>query len=175
MTYNQSDASGISYTLASYGPNWLINTLPYLEEQALHDSFDLTRFINDTTPNNVNRTARGTQIPVLLCPSDAGYNRTSFALASRSPALGDNWARTNYAANAGRADIWGTAGGRYMNGPDSAGWKDNCKRGVMGPNTAVTLKRVTDGTSKTILIGEIRVGISPGDARGVWALRQRGR
>ncbi len=44
----------------------------------------------------------------------------------------------------------------------------------MGPNAAVTLKRITDGTSKTILLGEIRAGITPNDGRGVWAMGHAG-
>jgi prepilin-type processing-associated H-X9-DG protein len=47
-------------------------------------------------------------------------------------------------------------------------------RGVIGPNTAVKLKRITDGTSKTFLIGEIRAGITENDARGVWAMGHAG-
>jgi prepilin-type processing-associated H-X9-DG protein len=44
----------------------------------------------------------------------------------------------------------------------------------MGPNVAVTLKRVVDGTSKTIMLAEIRAGITEGDGRGVWALGHAG-
>jgi prepilin-type processing-associated H-X9-DG protein len=44
----------------------------------------------------------------------------------------------------------------------------------MGPNAAVTIKRITDGTSRTIMIGEIRAGLSENDARGVWALGHAG-
>jgi len=44
----------------------------------------------------------------------------------------------------------------------------------MGPNASVRLGRVTDGTTKTIMLGEIRAGITPGDARGAWALGHAG-
>ena len=158
-------------------PDWVIEVLPYLEEQPLHDSFDLKIKINDNATNSVNRIARGAFISVLLCPSDSEFNRTLYAQAGRVSAHGDNWGRSNYAANAGRADIWhqdDLVKFRYMYGPDSPGWKDNCKRGVMGPNISVALKRITDGTSKTILVGEIRTGPSPGDARGVWAMGHAG-
>jgi hypothetical protein len=40
----------------------------------------------------------------------------------------------------------------------------------MGPNVGLKLRQVSDGTSKTIMIGEIRAGIVEGDSRGVWAL-----
>jgi prepilin-type processing-associated H-X9-DG protein len=157
--------------------NWMIEILGSLEEQSIHDAFDLTVKINDTSANNKNRIARGTVIPVLLCPSDAEFNRVLFGGTGGYAWMGDNWGRTNYAANAGRADLWYTEDPntfRYMNGPDSGGWKDPCKRGVMGPNTSVTLKRVTDGTSKSIMLGEVRAGLTPGDSRGTWALGHAG-
>jgi prepilin-type N-terminal cleavage/methylation domain-containing protein len=177
MTFPAGEYGAIANGPLDLGPNWVISVLPYLEEQALLDSFNLTIKINDLTANSVNRTARGTMIPVLLCPSDAEYNRTPYAQpAARSGWIGDNWARTNYAASAGRGDLWSpaNAGTRYMNGPDSAGWTDPCYRGVMGPNASVTLRRVTDGTSKTIMLGEIRAGMSPGDSRGAWAFGHAG-
>jgi Protein of unknown function (DUF1559) len=170
MTFDPAQKDKISYGPLDYGPNWIISTLPFLEEQALYDSFDLTNKINDTSTaaTNRNRQARGSAISVLLCPSDE-YNRVLYE-GARGAAHGDNWGRTNYAANAGRSDIWPT----HMNGPDSPGWKDDCKRGVMGPNVAVQLRRITDGTSKTILLGEIRAGLSDKDARGVWGLGNAG-
>ena len=40
-------------------------------------------------------------------------------------------------------------------------------RGVMGPNVSVSLSKILDGTSKTIMLGEIRAGVTDRDARGV--------
>ena len=161
--------------LTSFGPNWIINILPNLEEQPLHDQFDFTKPINQQTPTdatNRNRTARGTEIPVLLCPSDQ-YNREYYQGAVGST-HGDNWARGNYAGNAGGADIYPGSTNAHMSGPDSLGWKNDRKRGVMGPNTSVPMRRIIDGTSKTILVGEIRAGVNSGDSRGVWALGHAG-
>jgi prepilin-type N-terminal cleavage/methylation domain-containing protein len=170
MTFDPAQAATISYGPLNYGPNWVIEVLGNLEEQALYDSFDLTKFINDnSTPlaSNRNYIARGQTIEVLLCPSDPN-NRILFqgALAAH----GGNWARTNYAANAGRGDIWPNRN----TGPDSPHWKDNCMRGVSGPNASVKLRQVSDGTSKTILLGEIRTGLTERDARGVWAMGHAG-
>jgi len=171
-------------TLNAFGPNWIIDILPYMEEQALRDSFDPSLFIKPGTPgflpvndnpvNVKNQTARGTIIASLLCPSDQ-FNMVSYqggTRAAQTALHGGNWARTNYAANAGRESI-------YMVPPVQAtfytpGWKDPCQRGVMGANEAVTMKRITDGTSKSIMLGEIRVGITPNDARGIWAMGHGG-
>src|SRR5262249_30871645 len=49
-------------------------------------------------------------------------------------------------------------------------WIDNDRRGVMGVCTAVKMKDIVDGTSKTMLIGEVRIGLTAQDRRGVWAM-----
>jgi prepilin-type N-terminal cleavage/methylation domain-containing protein/prepilin-type processing-associated H-X9-DG protein len=180
MTFDPSYAGGVQ-TLDHYGPNWVILILPYLEEQGLYDSFAFemppttsnTKRINSAgaVPANVNRTARGVSIPVLLCPSDPN-NRVMFSHGTGI--LSDNWARGNYAANAGRAYIMGGSDPIRISGPDSPGWKDGCMRGVMGPNVGVKLRQITDGTTKTIMLGEIRAGLNENDARGIWALGAAG-
>jgi prepilin-type N-terminal cleavage/methylation domain-containing protein/prepilin-type processing-associated H-X9-DG protein len=198
MTFDKGQGGNVN-ALSRYGPNWIINILPFMEDSATRDAFDPKVFqnfavaVNEPGAGNVNIKARGTQIPVLLCPSD-GFNRTLFQ------GLGGNYGRTNYAANAGRAFIYGAiidpskaapgsnAGSTYMSGPDygnNAGWVDDptstsspnsgsCQRGVMGPNIAVALKRVADGTSKSIMLAEIRAGITENDGRGVWAIGHAG-
>ena len=181
MTFDKVQSPNIQTATAGIGPNWIIDILPFMEEQALRDSFDPKTFKPPYNPSmtnalagtsNLNKKARGTQISALLCPSDP-YNRVMFQ------AYGANWARGNYAANAGREFIYGTyfdtAAKDYAYKP----WTDQtlkppCNFGVMGPNTTRTLKQITDGTSKTIMIGEIRAGITEFDGRGVWALGMPG-
>jgi prepilin-type N-terminal cleavage/methylation domain-containing protein len=172
MTFDPALSSSV-HTLSKYGPSWTIEVLPFMEEQPVYDSFDFTKPINDVA-NSKNFIARGTVIPALLCPSDP-FNKAPYQGKTGSP-HGANWARTNYAASAGRAFIYGSGTDPVsMNGASNdPGWKDNCARGVMGPNNAVKLKRITDGTSKTIMLGEIRAGMTEQDARGVWAMGHAG-
>ncbi len=44
----------------------------------------------------------------------------------------------------------------------------------MGPNVGVKLRQITDGTSKTIMLGEIRAGLNEKDRPRVWAIGHAG-
>ena len=196
MTFDRSLAPGIA-GLSNFGANWVIKILPYLEEQATYDGFyDPTNGLDPKTGTPGYTTAsnkrvniagspvpavniiirmRGATIPVMLCPSD-GFNQIPYK--GHNGTLGP-YGRGNYAANAGRAFLYnGTIGGTTasdrLNDPDTFAWNDGCQRGVMGPNVGVKLRQISDGTSKTFMLGEIRAGISEFDSRGVWALGHAG-
>jgi prepilin-type N-terminal cleavage/methylation domain-containing protein len=169
--FPELDANGLVtnptiQTNVKFGASWVVSILPYLENQALYDSFV---FKNPTTGAPVpmqdaqNIDERGTVLPVLLCPTD-GHNQVKYQ------GHGGNWARGNYAANLGlgTTHTLPTPPGSIQ-GPGSPAWKSPTARGVMGPNCSVTLKQITDGTSKTGMIGEIRAGFNEGDPRGSWA------
>ncbi len=148
--------------------NWVILILPFMEQQPLYDEFNRNLPISDAA----NAVPRGRQLSTMLCPSDP-YNRTPFngSANSRTASLGDGWARGNYAANGSLAfrrysstDTWCAA---Y---PESAGWRQPGRIGVMGVNSSVGIAGILDGTSNTLLVGEIRAGIVTADERGTWAL-----
>lgn len=157
-----------SKTFTGHLANWVILTLPYMEEQTTYDAFDLEYPI----PDPINEIARGTQIPGLLCPEDQ-YNSQNFEgnTAAQTNHYGPNWARGNYGANAALG-VMQTEGydGAAAAGSKSSGWKNDGIRGVMGANVGLSIAKITDGTSKTILAGEIRAGVVQHDVRGVWAL-----
>lgn len=141
--------------------NWVITVLPYLEQQALHDAFDLSLPIS----HEKNREPRGTGISSFKCPSDQGHE-TKFFISSQE---GDNWARGNYGANGGLGS-YSTSRWNAGAGPQAPAWLDSLTGGVMGANVARSISQITDGTSKTILLGELRVGLAEMDRRGVWAM-----
>jgi prepilin-type N-terminal cleavage/methylation domain-containing protein len=158
----QCPATEVAMTTDRMGPNWCIAALPYLENQGLYDSFNRSLPISHVK----NRVPRGTVLPVMNCGSDS---------ASRTPYLGktttegDNWARGNYGANGGDCFPYPTHP-LDCSTPAGGGWNDGRTRGVMGVNCAVGFERIRDGTSNTILVGEIRVGVTNRDRRGCWAL-----
>lgn len=146
--------------------NWVVSILPAIEEQSLYDAFDFTRPVSDP----INRNPRGATISSMLCPTDS-FNRQSL-FAGRNANEGDNWARGNYGANAALGFL--SISERPAGGPDQPFWKDPRTRGVMGMNIALNMAKITDGTSKTILIGELRAGVNEHDPRGTWALGAAG-
>jgi prepilin-type N-terminal cleavage/methylation domain-containing protein len=150
-------------------PNWIMYILPYLEEQALYDSFhpdvwDLKKTVT-VSPNpgglgDVNRIPRGTQIPTLLCPEDV--SNASVPFKGNNPTEGDNWARGNYACNGDNERT------------DAGITKDPARIGVIRVNRSLKIAQILDGTTHTILAAEIRIGVSDIDRRGVWALGHSG-
>ncbi len=150
--------------------NWVIMILPFMEQQAVYDQFDLTQYITA----EINRLPRGVRLSAMLCPTDS-YNRTLFDGDVKGYNQGPGWARGNYAANAALGFMTLTGHG-FMDGagdaayPESVGWQSSLARGVMGANASVSIAEIRDGTTNTILLGEIRAGLLAFDPRGVWAM-----
>ena len=173
-------------------PNWAILILPFIEEQALFDSFVFKdkngRYLSLTAnsipavalpagkASNANFVGRNREVQVMLCPSDDGQGRPY----DGGTFSGGLWARGNYAYNAGLALILSNratppGGGvweKTVN--DQDGNQMTCGRGVGGVNVGCKLAQITDGTTHTIALCEIRTGRSNLDRRGVWAMQMVG-
>ena len=145
--------------------NWLIHILPNLDQANLFE--EIAAYLKDNTNaiGAINTTLTGkTSMPVIrsreisvfLCPSDR-LNRTPFIDSS-----GNSWGRGNYAANIGI--------GKADDMSNINWWSKPNAKGVMGPRMSVRITDIKDGASNTILIGEIRAGISSSDPRGTWAM-----
>jgi len=158
-------------TVSAKRANWVVSVLPFLEEQSIRDSYDLSQSPCDP----VNRRARSSVIQSMLCPSDS-FNRQPFMGSSgeESQDYGDDWARGNYGANGSLRFLGNDCCDGEATGSSPAGWADNYRRGVMGYNTAVRTADITDGLSKTTLLLELRAGLTSYDGRGVWALGMPG-
>lgn len=132
--------------------NWAVFTLPYLEEQALFDSFEIDESVLFSSASN--SLGRGSEIAVMLCPSDQ-------SLGGHFTGNGGNWARGNYALNGGLGYI-GNFAQWWTRWPYA--------RGISTINRSGKISKIKDGTSKTLMIGELRIGLSARDRRGTWAM-----
>jgi prepilin-type N-terminal cleavage/methylation domain-containing protein len=154
--------------------NWAIEVLPYIEQQNLfsqakYNDFDI-RFFNPTDIT-FNHAVRSTQLPVMLCPSDPSES-PFFQGASGAP---QEWARGNYGLNG--FQFWpnkqaiGEARGLLTGTttPRLSDWVDY-NIGIGSPSNPYSLKQISDGTSNTIMLAEMRQGLSDSDPRGTWAL-----
>jgi len=148
--------------------DWVIMILPFMDNAGLYSQFNHELPIS----NPANALARATIIPEMLCASDA-YNRKPFngSAGPGTTKMGDNWARGNYAANAGLGFLDKTGDTSYpMGGRTTKDWANPRLRGIMGSGCALSTQQITDGLSHTVLLGEIRAGLAPCDSRGVWAM-----
>lgn len=149
-----------------WGPNWAVYLLPSLEQNALNAKARVYDYLkgyhngNATQRDYWRSVVKDQVVGVYLCPSDVG-NTTPFQGYLNNPGP---WARGNYAANAGPGWWQMSLNGRsYQESYGSTG-------PVFGINFGATLARIPDGTSATILINEVRTGVSATDPRGVWAM-----
>lgn len=159
------------------GPNWAILVLPFLEQQPLYDRFDLdvpnARISDGASANDPGDwSERGTNLDVMLCPSDSN-NRTKFTGSVTTQGSGGvqnngagNWARGNYAMNG--IQFWPDS----WKGTDGNGNKfsDDWNVGVSTINQGLRIGQITDGTTNTIMLAELRAGLVEEDRRGVWAM-----
>lgn len=141
----------------SIRPNWAVLSLPFFEEQALYDQLVWEEANGDPVylKDDRNLLVRSTRLSLMECPSDDGHE-TFYGL----PPAGFNWARGNYAINSMQGYP-----PRYKQD-----WKHESWRGVAGVNDALSFGQITDGTTNTILLCEVRVGLAESDPRGTWAL-----
>ena len=143
------------------GPNWAVRLLPYIEQASVYGLIDQTALAIGTWPGKAppaighvnNAAVRTTVLSVFRCPSDTNYSDTIMRFSAAAAAT--EWARGNYAANAGNGPLFNRSGDGIF-GPQSDGWLDGRRRGVIGPNVGAKLKGITDGTSNTLMLGEVR-------------------
>ncbi|MEQ8846777.1 DUF1559 domain-containing protein [Botrimarina sp.] len=155
-----------NYTGEIYA-NWATLVLPFAEEQTTFDAFD--HDLPSSHPDN--RRARGVRLSFMECPSDQNHETPydGAAVGATGGVHGDNWARGNYAASGPNAALGGAERWEWAS---SSG---NDRRGVfgsgrLGTNGSSRLEQITDGLSNTIMLSEVRTGVSRLDLRGSWAL-----
>ena len=148
---------GSGYTYPNANNNrrtWAFMVLPYLEQGALYNA------INFSVPfyEPPQTTALMTNISVWQCPSDPGAGST------QEPNLVYRRKKANMAVNWGNSHYWQDEAGR-ANGPNP--WTANTPAGAVSfggapfkGNKSTGLQEMTDGSSNTLLVGEVIVGMN---------------
>jgi prepilin-type N-terminal cleavage/methylation domain-containing protein len=130
--------------------SWIVQILPNMEEQPLFDKFKLNKkvFEQDNTANSPNAFPEKNQLNLLMCPSDSARGRFYTSRAS----FGRSFGKGNYVAYVSPEHI-------------------NAMRVFPGAmiNEAQPLSKLIDGTSKTLMITEVRTRDLETDPRGVWS------
>ncbi|HEY2893108.1 MAG TPA: DUF1559 domain-containing protein, partial [Pirellulales bacterium] len=164
-----------AYRTPGFGPNWAVLMLPYFEQSALYDQNSAG--INNYLPSNGAdlswRRLATANVKSMRCPSDnyGAVSNNNFTLNTGQ--FNAYWARGNYGANAGPGWLHFTENGKSWDGTATATASTiSFAGGVFAVNYGLRLAEVgsQDGTSNTVMFNELRVGINPGDRRGVWAM-----
>ena len=158
------------------GPNWIVLTLPHLEQTALYNSVDVNSFLTSNGTNASWAGLRGAKLKPLICPSDSNTETPSNVGANVANGVNvSGWARGCYAANAGPNGYGAYSDGSGNSQTNLANNGTNYGGGaVMGVNYGAKIANIEDGSSNTVMLAEIRAGYRTEDRRGSWALGQNG-
>jgi prepilin-type N-terminal cleavage/methylation domain-containing protein len=134
--------------------SWIVLLLPFLEERALADQFDFRTRVYELPSAPFSRT-----ISSLLCPSDGAYGRSYNGKGTPAQGMGKTFAKSNYAGYISPVHLNMQ---RILPGA-LGGFRPGNRLGQR-------MARVTDGTTNTIALTEVRTLDRDWDSRGAWAL-----
>jgi len=148
---------GSTYTENRFGTGkygWSALILPNLDQASIYNAQNFSSHnlpigtSTGSTPNYLD-----THLPVYRCPSDTAPVTGSSTSVSGYAANNrvQNWGVSNYSGNFGTFTSCGTGGG----GCFTISPTDTQFNGIFNGNSSVSFRDITDGTSNTILVGEV--------------------
>jgi prepilin-type N-terminal cleavage/methylation domain-containing protein/prepilin-type processing-associated H-X9-DG protein len=175
---NVNDDSNLDFT-APFGPNWAVLILPNIEQGNLYAQANVSSYPGvavthiskkpyPTTYNQSWRVIGSAVVQTYRCPADINNDKPFTEPATNPPAGG--WARGNYGVTCGYEDYDHQNGGATYTTSSAGVLKGVVSSPVMAANYGARFTDITDGNSNTIMVAELRAGISPLDPRGVWAM-----
>ena len=161
----EPSSNNTKYANAPWWFGWGIYILPYMEQQALYDMYDFNRSSTWgwnsywNSGSGKNRTASGTKVSGYLCPSDPTDGEGVWTSGAKAPQCG----MTNMCAVSDSTMCYLYVGGVFT--PLDFPIND----GIFGANQGCTIADIKDGTSNTLMIGEV-AGSGKGEYRSrFWA------
>lgn len=142
--------------------SWSVYILSYLEQQGVYDLYDWSQaYWTGLSPNSKNCLASGTLIAAYMCPSDPQYGERIWVSGSTAaPQCG-------MTSMVGVSDSWDWL--RNASWPKTFPTND----GIFGGNRPCTIADIKDGTSNTLMVGEVTgggKGTYEGDFWAAWNL-----
>jgi prepilin-type N-terminal cleavage/methylation domain-containing protein len=145
-----------------HGPTWVVAILPFIEGGNVITLYNRRAFYMDWAANS---SFHGANLPFMLCPSDSyAMNQWNGSTGQTANGPNTNWGRGCYGANG--SVYWESY--PLISNPSGSNWAVANTQGVMAPNQSLSMKQVTDGTSKVIILAEMRADPDAGCPRGVW-------
>src|SRR5688572_7102784 len=136
-------------------PSWVVQILPQIEDQALADQIDVKKNFNQINPTSTTIRPWESQPAILICPSDAARGRF-------------------YAPSASRGSLGFQAGFRFGKGNYAAFVSpEHIRNMLVFPGAMInepqSIAKISDGTTQTLLLAEVRTRDHEMDPRGAWA------
>ena len=152
--WQEAKSAGLSQ---QHGTSWMLQFLPYVEQHTLYDQWDFTQ--------NVVGNARVAEsdISTFYCPT----RRTGIRSTDRAHLPVNAWARggNDYGGCIGSGNGWTNDSYRYFTMPElhneAEHWQVPTRVGIFLPNRSAQFLDIRDGTSSTIMIGELQRLVSP--------------
>lgn len=140
-----------------HGTSWLLQVLPYLERQNLYDQWNFSTNVMGNAP------VAQSDISIFYCPSRRNGIRSEDE--AHLPARSWNGGGNDYGGCIGSGNGWTNNSYRYFTGieplNESEHWEYPLRIGIFLPNVSARFADIRDGTTCTIMIGELQRLVSP--------------
>lgn len=137
---------------ANWGTTWVVQILPFMDQANLYNNYNMSLNARSANASSTDSVLRA-KIPSLICPSQPGVDRSNLSQDF------NGFSKITYAASVGAGSTLTRSD--YTN-PNRRGFFS-----AVAQNGA-KIRDVTDGSSNSIMLSEIVVGISSGDDKGAW-------